>query len=169
MIRIRRNNLLKLFAIVFFSFLGFKYILKHDRHINSLKQNLELNRYEKLSEIDVKLYEKLYIQDISFNRLNRLFSILMQKENKYESVIKYLKLISFSEFLSDKENSVLFKKYPVESEFFLNSNDKSIGANENFIKYLYNKTQTHSFNHPRKNVLKSKINVIFLFILSKIS
>ncbi|RMZ94245.1 hypothetical protein BpHYR1_015836, partial [Brachionus plicatilis] len=158
MIRFRRNNLFKFLFIVCFSFLGFKLILRND-HQNYSKNNFaKLKRYEKLSELNLRMSDTRYILDLSIHRLNRLFSILMQKEKKYESVIKHVELISFSDFLSSKENSILFKNYPVESEFFLTtSNDGSIKANENFVKYLYNKTKTHSFDRPRNDVLKSKI------------
>lgn len=177
MIRFRRNNLFKFLIIVCFSFLGLKSLLRNDN------QSLYKNKYppisakmhknlEKISKIDLKIYESLYILDLSIARLNKLFSILMSKEKLYESLIKKLELISFTDFLHDKKNSLLYKNYQIESDFFLHSNDKSIKVNENFIKYLYNKTHTYSFDHPRKNILKSKINVntllfLYFFILLK--
>lgn len=170
MIRFRRNNLFKFLTIACFSFFGFKLLLTNDNQSYYKKKYPQVqskiqNNFEKLNEIDLKIYENLYILDLSIDRLNKLFSILMQKENKYESLIKNLELISFKEYLNDKKNSLLYKNYQIESEFFLHSTDQSIKANENFIKFLYNKTHTYSFDHPRKNVSKSKIKVNYIILL----
>ncbi len=85
--------------------------------------------------VDANLYQEAdYSNKISSDRLNTLFNVLKEKESVYEEILKNFNLLSFSQFVNQKEISPEYKDY-------LQVKGSSVVATEYFVKYL--KTKSH--------------------------
>ncbi|CAF0887758.1 unnamed protein product [Brachionus calyciflorus] len=124
--------------------------------IETSQYKYDLTEFDK---IDILFIKNNYIHDLSTKRLNKLFKILQEKEEKFKIIFESLNLISFTDYKLEKYNNVLSKNYQVESNNFLLKNDSNFMINEKFIKYLYHKTHNYSFDNPRNSVLKRNITV----------
>lgn len=165
MLRFRRINLIK--ALVFlFSFAFLINIFWQSKARNRLTNDNEEIRLDKL-EIKPIEEEKprlenysdksKYIQEISKERIHRLFDILHHKELNYSPILESLNLALFNSFIEKKSSVEAFKYFKQEVNDFLTVFDNRVRVTDNFIRYLYNKSDEYSFRTPRINVLKAKI------------
>jgi len=106
-----------------------------------------------------------YLFKIDSERINRLFRILKEKENKYGQVLTNLNLISFSDLVSlDKNknfssnNSQTF--FNVEIGKYLHVENNNVEVTNEFIAYLNAKSDQHSFTKPRNQIKKAKITEV---------
>jgi hypothetical protein len=101
-----------------------------------------------------------YIIDMSSpNRLNKLFDIIHEKERKIELALRNLELLVFEDLISDNQLALppSFKDFNSEIKDFLQVVDKKVQATPKFMQYLNFQSDLHTFQNPRKNILKRKI------------
>ncbi len=98
-----------------------------------------------------------YIFDMSTpNRLNKLFDIIYEKERKIELTLRKLELLVFEDLISDNQLALppSFKDFNSEIKDFLQVVDKKVQATPKFMQYLNFQSDLHTFQNPRKNILK---------------
>jgi hypothetical protein len=104
------------------------------------------------------------------DRLNRLFDIILEKEKKIEHTLRQLEILVFQDLINENQQALpsSFKSYNREIKDFLQVFDKKIRVTSKFLEYLNSQSDFHSFQNPRKNILKRKINnvgILFIFYL----
>ena len=106
------------------------------------------------------------------DRLNRLFDIISEREIYIEHTLRQLEILVFQDLINDNQQALptSFKGYKREIKDFLQVLDKKIRVTSKFLEYLNSQSDFHSFQNPRKNILKRKINdvgILFIFYLIK--
>lgn len=97
-----------------------------------------------------------YIMEVSAQRINRLFDILLEKEKQYNSVMKDLGLILFENLINEKGDSTL-GKFPNEVKKFLKITNNRVRVNNKFIRFLHNISYFYTFKQPRIEIKKFKV------------
>ncbi len=80
------------------------------------------------------------------------------------------KILVFQDLINDNHQALpsSFKGYNREIKDFLQVLDKKIRVTSKFLEYLNSQSDFHSFQNPRKNILKRKIidvGILFIYIL----
>jgi len=104
------------------------------------------------------------------HRLNRLFDIILEREKYIEHTLRQLEILVFQDLINDNHQALpsSFKGYNREIKDFLQVLDKKIRVTSKFLEYLNSQSDFHSFQNPRKNILKRKIidvGILFIYIL----
>jgi len=135
--------------------------LEGDKIQNQLTiKNNELNDIHKNILNPSARNDHKYIFDMSTpNRLNKLFDIIYEKERKIELTLRKLELLVFEDLISDNQLALppSFKDFNSEIKDFLKVVDKKVQASPKFMQYLNFQSDLHTFQNPRKNILKRKI------------
>lgn len=102
-----------------------------------------------------------YIQEISADRINRLFNILLDKETRFEKAFKELDVLLFKNLIN-KNPMPAFKNFTEEIDKYLTVTDNRVTVTDEFVKYLNDLSDEHSFRNPRDRLdvapLKEVIN-----------
>lgn len=104
--------------------------------------------------------DKKYIMDVNAERLNRLFDILIKKEQTYGPILDDLNVVSFSKLVK-KENDKALKPFQTEADQFLKVENDKVVATDKFVQMLNQKSESHSFTNPRNNVAKARVEKVF--------
>lgn len=145
-----------------------------------ISAGFQQNHYEFFIKItpysnDAKHGDDLYLIKPSTFRLNKLFDILQFKERTYQDLDDKLKLISFNELIQYKNKNYsgdhLVNLYKEEIGLFLKISQRrnqkefthELQASSEFIDYLLNKSNKHTFNNPRTKISPSNISALVSF------
>jgi hypothetical protein len=191
-IRVNKPNLVKLFACIFLVIFIFKLVnfLQSDQEkIAKSRQIARKKAYENQTfpsqreDFSVTLandsieflnkssitYETKYALKINTARLNRLFDILLEKERVFEEIFQDLSVISFRKLVDGRADSdETLSKFNQERERFLQVDNGKVTATEDFISYLKEMSNKHSFVNPRNYVTKSKIIEVLSIFFSNL-
>jgi hypothetical protein len=103
-----------------------------------------------------------YLININASKINRLFEILHDNENRFTSVLDELGLISFHKYIFNQSNHGL-ERYPDQSGQFLEIEDNRVRVTEKFVEFLRLKSTQH-LSKRRERITITKIkNVGFEF------
>ena len=158
-----RILILLLSVILFLSVLSFTNVLSSrnsisQKNINNIKAHNLIKPYTLSSNHDIAKRstgppDEKYIMKIEAPRINTLFKILQEQEQKYAPIIKHLKLISF-ENIVNKNSNENYKNLAVENKNVVVTND--------YVEYLNKLSDLNSFTDKRNRIHRAKIsNVSF--------
>ncbi len=106
-------------------------------------------------------FETRYANNVTVERLNRLFDILLEREKVYGHVLDELHVASFQQLIDGDFNSdKALAEFKDEQENFLKIENGKVTAAEKFIEFLIAKSDFYSFDSPRDFVFKAKIDKV---------
>ncbi len=103
-----------------------------------------------------------YMIEIKEHKLNRLLSILQDKEKEYGHLLDDLGVISFADFPNYNHNSQL-QKYQDQVEKFLRVESGRVLVKQEYVNYLMNKSEHFLTSVSRANLTRQKILNVSLF------
>lgn len=108
----------------------------------------------------IKLYNETkysnFLLDLSTQRLNKLFDILHDKEERYMEILASLDLLIFDNIINKKKNDSVWKSIGQEKNLYLKVVDKRLRVTKKFIKYLYNLSNFYLAEKPEKKLNKTQ-------------
>jgi hypothetical protein len=134
--------------------------------IQAISQSLIEKIYRNLTEALIPkksapaTYKKIAL-NITSSRLNRFFDILHANEKLYPEVLDQLNVVSFQRLIDGKHDQNLVK-FNNERNKFLRVEDGKFRVTEEFLSYLQDISERHSFQSPRNYVIKAKIEKVFV-------
>jgi hypothetical protein len=102
-----------------------------------------------------------YALDISLTRMNRLFDILYEKEQIYKEILDDLQVASFKKMVDPKEGAdKVMADFTGEKDKYLRIDGGKVRATQQLIDDLHDKSKMHTFEKPRDNVAKAKVEKV---------
>jgi len=92
-----------------------------------------------------KFRESDYLNKISTERINTLFSVLKEKEVDYKSIFNDFDFFSFTDMVSHTENITQITPYSSEVKSFLDIQNNNVVATDLFINYLQEISHNQTF------------------------
>lgn len=110
---------------------------------------------------------QIFSPNITKSRIDSLFRILSEKEEKYGDILDQLDLISFKNLAKSKtsrqsSDAKLPANYKYELDNYLDVEGERIVSSEKFVENLWQKSVHYSFTNRRESVTKSAINDVSL-------
>ena len=120
------------------------------RHVNAGGRGHSIHKRSLSTDITYTNINDLaaqYQARVTPDRLNRLLSILNQKEAAYEPVLDSLQLVSYQRYMNDPTSLPTWAKYTDEYMTYLAVQDASkVVVTDDFMGYLFWLSNLHSFN-----------------------
>jgi hypothetical protein len=102
-----------------------------------------------------------YALDVTPERINRLFDILYQKERVYSEIFDELEVASFQKLIDGQGDAdKALTKFKLEREKLLKVEAGKVRATEKFLDYLHEKSDLYTFDSPRDEVVKAKVEKV---------
>ena len=138
--------------------------LKENEHVHLVRIPNRNDLKEKLiaNEKQEQRGSGRYMQEITAERLNRLFDIIMEKEKVYGPILKGLGVASFQDLVDGKPVPALDRFAGQRDEFLAVENGR-VRATDKLIAYLLRQSEKHSFESPREFVEKARVEKVSLF------
>ena len=143
---IRNNSFVKnyrpiVIAILFFVFLFHPY--GHTEQDESVTVTIQ----------KVSTKKDSFLIDLSVSRLNKLFGILLNKEQTYKNELDRLNVLSFHDLISSNMTYPSESKTPNaginEIRKYFEINGDQLMVTQKFVNHLKNKSDFYSYTHPR--------------------
>ena len=97
-----------------------------------------------------------YSLELSTQRINKLFDILLEKEKKFLPVLTKLNVLIFDNLINGNKQA-FDVEFNQEKKEYLKIVNSKVEITDKFIEYLYSISNKHSLFEPRKNISKFKL------------
>ena len=107
-----------------------------------------------------------FIQNISAERINKLFDLIFKKEQSLKPIFNSNGIFLFEDLINKKIDSLpkSFQNFEKEIlEYFVVEKDR-VTVSQKFIDHLNQKSNYYSFEHPRTNVSRGNFSVVSIII-----